>query len=128
MLQLTFKVAAAPPPRHKITLVKQQNPDLPDNEIYFGGPIVAAGEDLQMGADDTMKIEMFEGGAPVAVLDQANGSIVNVVSIPTAVSFSIIGNGSSAPDGDWWGRDVLLTMTVGGEPVSRWLKFHDPDA
>jgi hypothetical protein len=125
MLQLTFKVAANPPSMRKITLVQQQNPRLPDDEIDLGGPIVAGGEGLQMGEGDTLKLEMFEGGEPIAVLDQSNGSIKNVVSIPTAISFSMNTNGSSHPDGDWWGKDVLFTATIGGERVTRWLKFHD---
>jgi len=123
MLQLTFKVAAAPPPRHKITLVKQQNPDLPEDVIDFGGPIVASGENLQMGEGDTIKIELYEGGALVAVLDE----LQSVVSIPTAISFSNRSNTSGIPDGDWWGKDVLLTVTIGGESATRWLKFHTHD-
>ena len=124
MLQLTFKVAADPPPRHKITLVKQQNPDLPEDVIDFGGPIVASGENLQMGEGDTIKIELYEGGALVAVLDE----LQSVVSIPTAISFSNRSNTSGIPDGDWWGKDVLLTVTIGGESATRWLKFHNHDA
>ena len=137
-----------------ITRVKQQNPDLPEDEIYFGGPIVVAGEKLQMGDGDTIRIELYEGGAPVAHLNQANNSIKNVVSIPTAIAFSINNNGSTRPDmhlcrrhqvprratrgalrkqsrkrvRDWWGKDVLLTATIGGIPTTRWLKFHDPEA
>ena len=124
MLQLTFKVAADPPPRHKITLVKQQNPDLPEDVIDFGGPIIATGENLQMGEGDTIKIELYEGGALVAVLDE----LQSVVSIPTAISFSNETNTSRCPDGDWWGKDVLLTVTIGGESATRWLKFHNHDA
>ena len=67
----------------------------------FGGPIVAAGVKLQMGADDTIKLELYEGGEPVTELSQSNGSIGNVVSIPTAISFAINNNGSQRPDGDW---------------------------
>ena len=107
-----------------------------------------------MGDGDTIRIELYEGGAHVALLDQANNSIKNVVSIPTAISFSINNNGSARPDmhlcrrhqvprratrgalrkqsrkrvRDWWGKDVLLTATIGGTPVSRWLKFHNPEA
>ena len=126
MTTLKFTVAANAP--RMITRVKQQNPDLPDDVIDFGGPIIAAGEKLQMGDGDTIRIELYEGGAPVAHLDQANNSIKNAVSIPTAISFSINNNGSARPDGDWWGKDVLLTATIGGTPVTRWLKFHDPEA
>ena len=51
MTMLTFKVNANPPAPQgpEITLVKQQNPDLPEDVIDFGGPIIATGEDLQMG-------------------------------------------------------------------------------
>ena len=123
MMQIVFKVAAGPPPRHKITLVKQQNPDLPEDVIDFGGPIVASGENLQMGEGDTIKIELYEGGALVAVLDE----LQSVVSIPTAISFSNRSNTSGIPDGDWWGKDVLLTVTIGGVSATRWLKFHNHD-
>ena len=121
MLQLTFKVAADPPSRHKITLVKQQNPDLPEDVIDFGGPIVASGENLQLGEGDTLKIELYRDGEPFAVLDK----LQSVVSIPTAISFSNRSNTSGIPDGDWWGKDVLLTVTIGGESATRWLKFHN---
>ena len=120
MLQLTFKVAANPPSMRKITLVKQQNPDLPEDVIDFGGPIVATGENLQMGEGDTIKIELYEGGEPVDVLDRLGA----IVSIPTAISFTC-SNTSHHPDGEWMGKDVLFTATIGGERVTRWLKFHD---
>lgn len=121
MLLLTFKVAAAPPPRHKITRVKQQNPDLPEDVIDFGGPIVATGENLQMDEGDTIKIELYRYGEPFAVLDK----LQSIVSIPTAISFSNETNTSRCPDGDWWGQDVLLTVTIGGVATTRWLKFRD---
>ena len=126
MTTLTFNIAANPP--RKITLVKQQNPDLPDDEIYFGGPIVAAGENLQMGEGDTIKLELYSEGSPIAVFDKENESLGGIVSIPTAISFAIESNGSSRPDGDWWGQPVLLTATIGGEEVRRWLRFHNPEA
>ena len=80
---------------------------------------------LQIGANDTIKLELYEGCKPVTELSHSNGSIGNVVSIPTAISFTITGNGSQRPDSVWWGRDVLLTVTIGGNPVTRWLKFHN---
>ena len=122
MLMLTFNVNANPPVPQgpEITLVKQQNPDLPDDEIDFGGPIIATGEDLQMGEGDTIKIELYRDGEPFAVLDK----LQSIVSIPTAISFSNETNTSRCPDGDWWGQDVLLTINSGGVAATRWLKFH----
>jgi hypothetical protein len=121
MTMLTFKVNANPPAPQgpEITLVKQQNPDLPEDVIDFGGPIVATGENLQMGEGDTIKIELYEGGEPVDVLDRLGA----IVSIPTAISFTC-SNTSHHPDGEWMGKDVLLTVTIGGVSATRWLKFH----
>ena len=123
MLELAFKVAANPPPVRRITLVQQEG--YPDNEISFGEvPIVAKGENLEMGEGDTLKIELYEDGQPVDLLDQ----FLSVVSTPTAISFVNRVNTSGRPDGEWWGRPVLLTATIGGEEVRHWLRFygHDP--
>ena len=122
MLELTFKVAADKPSTRKITLVQQVG--YPDNVIDFGGPIVAGGENLQMGEGDTLKLELYEGGEPVSVLDQ----LQSIVSTPTAISFDNRVNTSSRPDGDWWGKPVLLTATIGGEEVRHWVTFCDPYA
>ena len=122
MLELTFKVAADKPSTRKITLVQQVG--YPDNVIDFGGPIVAGGENLQMGEGDTLKLELYEGGEPVSVLDQ----LQSIVSTPTAISFDNRVNTSSRPDGDWWGKPVLLTATIGGEEVRHWVTFCDPSA
>ena len=122
MLQLAFKVAADKPSTRKITLVQQVG--YPDNVIDFGGPIVAGGENLQMGEGDTLKLELYEGGEPVAVLDQLEA----IVSIPTAISFANRTNTSRRPDGDWYGKPVLLTATIGGEEVRHWVTFYDPYA
>jgi hypothetical protein len=122
MLQLAFKVAADKPSTRKITLVQQVG--FPDNVIDFGGPIVAGGENLQMGEGDTLKLEMYENGQPVSVLDQ----LESIVSIPTAISFANNTNSSNRPDGDWWGKEVLLTATIGGEEVRHWVRFYDPYA
>ena len=122
MLQLAFKVAADKPSTRKITLVQQVG--YPDNVIDFGGPIVAGGENLQMGEGDTLKLELYEGGKPVSVLDK----LQSIVSIPTAISFANRVNTSSRPDGDWWGKPVLLTATIGGEEVRHWVTFYDPYA
>ena len=122
MLELTFKVAADKPSTRKITLVQQVG--YPDNVIDFGGPIVAGGENLQMGEGDTLKLELYEGGEPVSVLDQLQA----IVSTPTAISFANRVNTSSRPDVDWWGKPVLLTATIGGEEVRHWVTFYDPYA
>ena len=81
-----------------------------------------------MGAGDTIKLELYRDGASIAELTQENGSIESVVSIPTAISFALNSNGSSHPDGDWWGGLVLLTVTIGGEEIRHWLRFHNPEA
>ena len=122
MLELTFKVAANPPPTRKITLVQQEG--FPDDVIDFGDLIVARGENLQMGEGDTLKIELYEGGEPVAVLDR----LQNIVSTPTAISFANRDNSSGLPDCDWWGKSALLTATIGGEEVRHWLRFYDYEA
>ena len=122
MLQLAFKVAANKPSTRKITLVQQVG--YPDDVIDFGGPIVAGGENLQMGEGDTLKLELYEGGKPVSVLDK----LQSIVSIPTAISFANRNITSSRPDGDWWGKRVLLTATIGGEEVRHWVTFYDPYA
>ena len=122
MLQVSFKVAANKPSTRKITLVQQVG--YPDNVIDFGGPIVAGGENLQMGEGDTLKLEMYENGQPVSVLDRLEA----IVSIPTAISFANRNNTSSRPDGDWWGKEVLLTATIGGEEVRHWVRFYNPYA
>ena len=122
MLELAFKVAANPPPVRRITLVQQEG--YPDDVIDFGGPIVAGGENLQMGEGDTLKLELYEDGQPISVLDQ----LESIVSIPTAISFANRVNTSSRPDGDWWGKPVLLTATIGGEEVRHWVTFYDPYA
>ena len=122
MLQLAFKVAANKPSTRKITLVQQVG--YPDDVIDFGGPIVAGGENLQMGEGDTLKLELYEDGQPVAVLDQ----LESIVSIPTAISFANNTNTSHRPDGEWYGKPVLLTATIGGEEVRHWVTFYDPYA
>ena len=122
MLELTFKVAADKPSTRKIALVQQVG--YPDNVIDFGGPIVAGGENLQMGEGDTLKLELYEDGQPVDLLDQ----FLSVVSTPTAISFVNRVNTSGRPDGEWWGRPVLLTATIGGEEVRHWLRFYDHGA
>ena len=121
MLQVSFKVAANKPSTRKITLVQQVG--YSDNVIDFGGPIVAGGENLQMGEGDTLRLELYEDGQPVAVLDQLQA----IVSMPTAISFANNTNTSSRPDGDWWGTQVLLTATIGGEEVRHWVRFYDHD-
>ena len=122
MLKLVFNVTANPPPTRKITLVQQEG--FPDDVIDFGDLIVARGENLQMSEGDTLKLELYEDGQPVAVLDQLEA----IVSIPTAISFANRANTSRRPDGDWYGKPVLLTATIGGEEVRHWVRFYDPYA
>ena len=72
-----------------------------------------------------MKLELCPNkGEPIAVLDQLR----DIQSSETEISFLNYVNSSSQPDGAWWGEDVLLTVTINGIPVTRWLKFHDPEA
>ena len=118
MLQLAFKVAADKPSTRKITLVQQVG--YPDNVIDFGGQIVARGENL--GGCTALKLELYEGGEPVAVLDR----LQDVVTLPTLIAFSNDTNTSRRPDGDWYGKPVLLTATIGGEEVRHWVRFYDP--
>ena len=75
-----------------------------------------------MDTDNTIKLELCPNkGDPIAVLDQLR----DIQSSETQISFLNSLNSSSRPDGDWWGEDVLLTVTICGKPVTRWLKFHD---
>ncbi len=122
MTTLKFNIAANPP--RAITRVKQG--DMPDDEVDFcsdtGPRTVVNGIGLALGAGDTVKLELCPNkGEPIAVLDQLR----DIQSSETQISFLNNLNSSSHPDGDWWGEDVLLTVTIGGKPVTRWLKFHD---
>ena len=122
MTTLKFSVAANAP--RTITRVKQG--DLPDDEIDFcsdtGPRTVVTGRGLAFGAGDTVKLELCPNkGEPIAVLDQLR----DIQSSETEISFLNYVNSSSQPDGAWWGEDVLLTVTINGIPVTRWLKFHD---
>jgi hypothetical protein len=81
-------------------------------------------------------------GEPIAVLDQLR----DIQSCETQISFLNYLNSSSHPHGDWWGADVLLTVTIdipaacrwsaqcadqpeakarASKPVTRWLKLHN---
>ena len=122
MTTLKFSIAAIPP--RTITRVKQG--DLPDDEIDFcsdtGPRTVVTGRGLALGAGDTVKLELRPNkGEPIAVLDQLR----DIQSSETQISFLSYLNSSSHLDGDWRGENVLLTVTIGGKPVTRWLKFHD---
>ena len=127
MTTLKFSIAANPP--RMITLVKHG--ELPDDEIDFctdtGPRTVVTGRGLALGAGDTVKLELRPNkGDAIAVLDQLR----DIQSSPdgTQLSFLNYVNSSSHPDGSWWGHDVLLTITIGGNPTTRWLKFHAPAA
>ncbi len=122
MTTLKFSIAANPP--RAITRVKQG--DMPDDEVDFcsdtGPRTVVNGIGLALGAGDTVKLELCPNkGEPIAVLDQLR----DIQSSETQISFLNYLNSSSHPDGDWWGEDVLLTVTINGTPITRWLKFHD---
>ena len=116
MLKLVFNVAANPP--RLITRVKLR--DLPDDIIYFGGPIVASGKGL--GELAALKIDLYRDGEPIATLTEFD----DLTATDTSISFHINRNSSSHPDGDWWGQRVLLTATIGGFAVKRWLTFANP--
>ena len=120
MLQLAFKVAADKPSTRKITVVQQEG--YPDDVITFGGQIVARGENL--GGCTALKLELYEGGEPVAVLDR----LQDVVTLPTLIAFSNATNTSGRPNEDWYGKRVLLTATFGDEEVRHWVRFYDPYA
>ena len=116
MLKLVFNVAANPP--RSITRVKMR--DLPDDIIYFGGPIVASGKGL--GELAALKIDLYRDGEPIATLTEFD----DLTATDTSISFHLNTNSSSHPDGDWWGQRVLLTATIGGFAVKRWLTFANP--
>ena len=115
MLRLVFNVAANPPPTRRITLVQQEG--YPDDVITFGDSIVARGENLE--GCTALKLELYEGGEPVAVLDR----LQDVVTLPTLIAFSNATNTSGRPNEDWYGKQVLFTATIGGEEVRHWVRF-----
>lgn len=122
MTTLKFSIAANPPR----TITRVKHGDLPDDEVDFcsdtGPRTVVTGRGLALGVGDTVKLELRPNkGEPIAVLDQLR----DIQSSETEISFMNYVNSSSEPDGGWWGRDVLLTVTISGKPVTRWLKFHD---
>lgn len=117
---------ANPPAPHgpEITLVKQG--DLPDDEVDFctldGPRTVVTGSGLALGAEDTVKLELRPGKGEVeATLDQ----LEDLRSSDSELSFLNHVNSSGHPDGDWWGQDVLLTVTAGGAEATRWVKFAE---
>ena len=116
MTKLTFSIAANSP--RSITRVKLR--DLPDDTIYFGGPIVASGKGL--GELAALKIDLYRDGKPIATLTEFD----DLTATDTSISFHLTRNSSSHPDGDWWGQRVLLTATIGGFAVKRWLTFANP--
>ena len=118
MLQLAFKVAADKPSTRKITVVQQEG--YPDDVITFGDGIVARGENLE--GCTALKLELYEGGEPVAVLDR----LQDVMTLPTLIAFSNATNTSGRPNEDWYGKQVLLTATFGDEEVRHWVRFYDP--
>ena len=116
MTKLTFNIAANSP--RSITRVKLR--DLPDDTIYFGGPIVASGKGL--GELAALKIDLYRDGEPIATLTEFD----DLTATDTSISFHLNTNSSREPDGLWWGQRVLLTATIGGLVVKRWLTFANP--
>ena len=124
MLLLTFKVNANHPVPQGPEVTRVRMGDFPDDEVDFDDttPVVVTGSGLTLGEGDAVKIELCPGkGEAVAVLDE----LENVESGGTQLTFLNGTNSSSRPDGDWWGQDALLTVTVGGVSATRWLKFRN---
>ena len=123
MTKLVFKINVA---ARQISRVKQG--DMPDDMVDFcsdAGPrTVVTGRGLSLNTGDTVKLELCPNkGAAIAVLDQLRD--IQVSPDGTELSFLNYVNSSSHPDGDWWGQDVLLTITIGGIPTTRWLTFKN---
>ena len=81
MTKLTFNIAANPP--RLITRVKLR--DLPDDTIYFGGPIVASGKGL--GELAALKIDLYRDGEPIATLTEFD----DLTATDTSISFHLKG-------------------------------------
>ena len=69
-----------------------------------------------------LKIDLYRDGEPIATLTEFD----DLTATDTSISFHLNTNSSSHPDGDWWGQCVLLTATIGGFAVKRWLTFANP--
>ena len=102
--------------------------EFPVNEVDFDDhtPIVLHGVNLtyNAAAGDTLKIELRpDKGAATAVLDE----LKSITPSADGTTLSCINevNTSGKPDGSWWGRDALVTLTTGGKTATIWVKFHD---
>ena len=124
MLTLNFKVNANPPVPQGPEVTRVRQGELPDDEIDFDeeNRVVVTGTGLALGDGDSIKLQLCpDKGAAIATMT----SFKNIESSDTELSFLNDRNSSGKPDGDWWGQDALLTVTVGGVSATRWLKFHD---
>jgi len=100
--------------------------EFPENEVDFDDhtPLVFHGTNLAYNAGDTLKIELRpDKGEATAVLDELKS--ISASADGTTLSCINEVNTSGKPDGSWWGRDALVTLTTGGKTASLWVKFHD---
>ena len=128
MMTLTFKVNANPPAPSGPEVTRATMGEFPENEVDFDDhtPIVLTGSGLayNAGAGDTLKIELRpDKGEATAVLDE----LKSITPSADGTTLSMINevNTSGKPDGSWWGRDALITVTIGGVAATHWVKFHD---
>ena len=128
MMTLTFKVNANPPAPSGPEVTRATMGEFPENEVDFDDhtPIVLHGVNLayNAAAGDTLKIELRpDKGEATAVLDELKS--ITPSADGTTLSFINEVNSSSKADGEWWGRDALVTLTTGGKTATLWVKFHD---
>ena len=74
------------------------------------------------GGFAALKIDLYRDGEPIATLTEFD----DLTATDTSISFHLNTNSSREPDGLWWGQRVLLTATIGGFAVKRWLTFANP--
>ncbi len=128
MLMLNFKVNANPPVPQGPEFAKVQMEGLPEGEVDFDDnkQLVFTGSRLanDKTAGDTFKIELRpDKGEATAVLDELKN--ITVSEDGTTLTCVNEVNTSGKPDGSWWGRDALVTLTTGGRSATLWVKFHD---
>ena len=128
MLTLNFKVNANPPVPQGPEFTRVTMGEFPENEVDFDDttPLVFHGSGLAYDAQagDTFKIELRpDKGAATAVLEELKS--ITVSEDGTTLSCVNEVNTSGKPDGSWWGRDALVTLTTGGKTATLWVKFHD---
>ena len=131
MLQLKFKVAAnRPQVPLSVTRLKSTMLDV-DDATWFQHHGTAEDD-----AFNTVTGTGFgEDLAARIVLKDSEGAAVDTVEVSdlTRVSdgeftFKLFEPPTRPPDGDWWGKQVLLTATIGGEEVRHWVRFYDYEA